>query len=64
MFLSMQSVQTVRAVSLSEMAQREEVRGGGRGCRLTASYARLFWRECLDPSYVLHALENVSGQHG
>lgn len=42
-FLSIQSVQTVRAVSVSEMAQREEVcqGGGGWGCSLTASYVWL-----------------------
>lgn len=43
MFLSIQSVQTVRAVCVSEMAQREEVcqGGGGWGCSLTAPYVWL-----------------------
>lgn len=62
MFLSIQSIQTVRTVSVLEMAQREGVcqGGGGWGCDLTASYVWLFQGDCLDPSYVLHRHESGS----
>lgn len=71
MFLFMLFVETVKAVCVSEIARRDEgwrrwVVGcvAGWGCHLAASYARLFWRECLDPSYVPHALKNASCWRG
>lgn len=59
------SVQTVRAVSFLEMAQRDRVcqGGAGCGCSSTASYVWILWCECHDPCSVLYLLEGSSGQY-
>lgn len=57
------SVQTVRAVSFLEMAQRDGDRqgGGGWGWSSRASYVWPLWCECHNLGHAQHLLENSSG---